>query len=220
MVGEYAHPTNQVGSSTRTEFIPMTRIPINENNDELNDGFTDAPESAPPRGAAGQPSGASAQNTATADVLTGDYQALKAERNSLYERLARATAEFKNSQRRLEQDLEQRTQYANSSLIKTFLPVIDNFERALATDPAKTDTAAVLKGLQIVHDQLMSVLRQQSVEEIAPAPGTPFDPSRHEALLQQDSTYQTPTVVQLLQKGYGLHGRTLRPAQVAVSRGA
>ena len=76
----------------------------------------------------------------------------------------------------------------------------------------------MLKGLQIVHDQLMSVLRQQQVEEIAPPAGTPFDPSKHEALLQQDSTYRTPTVVQLLQKGYALHGRTLRPAQVAVSK--
>ena len=96
--------------------------------------------------------------------------------------------------------------------------MIDNFERALNVDPGKTDTATVLKGLQIVHDQLMSVLRQQHVEEIAPPPGTPFDPAHHEALMQQDSTYATPTVVQLMQKGYSLHGRTLRPAQVAVSK--
>ena len=161
------------------------------------------------------------QKTATADpaaVAGADYAALKVERDNLFDRLARATAEFKNSQRRLQQDLESRTQYANSSLIKTLLPVIDNFERALAVDPAKSDTASVLKGLQIVHDQLMGVLRQQQVEEIAPAAGTPFDPSQHEALLQQDSIYKTPTVVQLMQKGYALHGRTLRPAQVAVSK--
>ena len=189
----------------------MTRIPINDDNDDLND-------QAPVEAAQAGDAGPKAAGSATADVFTSDYQALKAERNSLYERLARATAEFKNSQRRLEQDLDQRTQYANSSLIKALLPVIDNFERGLAVDSTKTDTTSVLKGLQIVHDQLMSVLRQQQVEEIAPAPGTPFDPSRHEAIMQQDSTYTTPTVVQLLQKGYGLHGRTLRPAQVAVSK--
>ena len=72
--------------------------------------------------------------------------------------------------------------------------------------------------MQIVHDQWLNVLKQQQVEEIAPAPGTPFDPTQHEALMQQDSQYNEPTVVQLLQKGYALHGRTLRPAQVAVSR--
>ena len=179
----------------------------NTQNDDLDLGsqpFADAP--ADPAGGPGSATG------------TDELTALRAERDSLFDRLARATAEFKNSQRRLQQDLEQRTQYANSSLIKSLLPVIDNFERALLVDPTKTDTASVLKGLQIVHDQLMAVLRQQHVEEIAPTPGVPFDPSQHEALLQQDSIYKTPTVVQLMQKGYTLHGRTLRPAQVAVSK--
>ena len=147
-----------------------------------------------------------------------DYQALKADRDAVRDRLARRCCRVQNSQPRLEQDLEARTQFANTSLIKTLLPVIDNFERALAVDLSKADTATVLKGLQIVHDQLMSVLKQQNVEEIAPAPGTAFDPTRHEALIQQDSTYKTPTVVQLLQKGYALQHRTLRPAQVAVSK--
>jgi molecular chaperone GrpE len=192
----------------------MTRIPINDDN-ESNDAFGQDQQREASNGSAAQ--GAD-QNSSAADTAMADYQALKADRDSLFDRLARATAEFKNSQRRLQQDLEQRTQYANSSLIKTLLPVIDNFERALTVDPSKTDTVSVLKGLQIVHDQLMSVLRQQQVEEIAPTPGTPFDSTRHEALLQQDSIYKTPTVVQLMQKGYALHGRTLRPAQVAVSK--
>lgn len=189
----------------------MTRIPINDRNDETNDSASDQSGSATGAGTADSSGGESV-------VAAADYQALKTDRDSLYDRLARATAEFKNSQRRLQQDLEQRTAYANSSLIKSLLPVIDNFERALAVDGSKSDAASVLKGLQIVHDQLMSVLRQQQVEEIAPPAGVPFDPSQHEALMQQDSIYKTPTVVQLMQKGYMLHGRTLRPAQVAVSK--
>jgi molecular chaperone GrpE len=191
----------------------MTRGTNNEGNDELNDPFMETGGNAT--------SDSADQSTATRPAAgndNADYTALKAERDALYERLARASAEFKNSQRRLEQDLEARTQFANTSVIKTLLPVIDNFERALAVDTSKSDTASVLKGLQIVHDQLMAVLKQQNVEEIAPAAGTAFDPSRHEALIQQDSTYKTPTVVQLLQKGYSLHNRTLRPAQVAVSK--
>jgi molecular chaperone GrpE len=115
--------------------------------------------------------------------------------------------------------MDSRLQYANSSLIKSLLPVIDNFERALAVDLSKADSASILKGLQVVHDQWLTVLKNQSVEVINPQPGTPFDPSRHEALMQQpNEKYKEPTVTQLLQNGYALHGRTLRPASVAVSK--
>jgi molecular chaperone GrpE len=148
-----------------------------------------------------------------------EMEKLKAERDDLYNRLARATADFQNTRRRLETEMDQRMQYANSSLIRSLLPVIDNWERALNVDPAKTDVPQVLKGLQLVHDQMMNVLKQQNVEVIAPAVGTPFDPSKHEALMQQpNDEYTEPTVTQLFQNGYALPGRTLRPAQVAVSK--
>jgi molecular chaperone GrpE len=188
----------------------MARIPI---DDDFDQPFADQPEPDAARG------------TASPDETQGergdgrdDVQNLRRERDSLYERLARATAEFQNIRKRQEQEADQRVQYANSTLIKSLLPVIDNFERALAVDPAKADAASILKGMQIVHDQWLNVLRQQQVEEIAPTPGTPFDPNLHQALMQQDASYPVPTVVQLLQKGYALHGRTLRPAQVAVSK--
>jgi molecular chaperone GrpE len=147
-----------------------------------------------------------------------DVQKLQEERDSLFDRLARTQAEFRNAQRRLEQDKEQAIQYANSSLIKTLIPVIDNLDRAVSVDPAKTEPAAILKGMQIVLDQLANVLANQGVEVVNPAPGTPFDPNRHEALMHQPSDkYTDPTVVMSLQKGYVMHGRTLRPAGVAVS---
>jgi molecular chaperone GrpE len=187
----------------------MPRIPIDDNNPDQQ-----------------TPDQPAAQGTAAPDGTRGDYtgnaedelQRLRAERDSLFDRLARTTADFRNTQKRLEQEMDQRVQYANSSLIKSLLPVIDNFERALSVDPAKADSASILKGMQIVHDQWMNVLGQQQVQEIAPQPGTPFDPNLHQALMQQDAVYPVPTVVQLLQKGYALHGRTLRPAQVAVSK--
>jgi molecular chaperone GrpE len=155
----------------------------------------------------------------TSSVADEQYRKLQQERDSLYERLARATADYQNSRKRLETEMDSRLQYANSSLIKSLLPVIDNFERALAVDLSKADSASILKGLQVVHDQWLTVLKNQSVEVINPQPGTPFDPSQHEALMQQPSDkYKEPTVTQLLQKGYALHGRTLRPASVAVSK--
>jgi molecular chaperone GrpE len=159
--------------------------------------------------------GPAPEDGAPADELTK----VQAERDELFERVARLTADFQNSRRRLETEFDQRLQYANSALIKALIPVIDNFERALAVDPAKVDAASILKGLQVVHDQWIAVLKKENVESIAPEPGEPFDPTLHEAVMQQPSDkYTEPAVTQLLSKGYTLHGRTLRPASVAVSR--
>jgi molecular chaperone GrpE len=184
----------------------MSRVPINdEDNIDPADGppDTEQPETELSGG----------------EMDSNEMLKLQAERDDLYQRLARAQADYQNSRRRLEAEMDQRLQYANSSLIKALLPVIDSFERALSVDPAKADAGSILKGMQIVHDQLLKVLRDQRVEVIAPEPGTPFDPEMHEALMQQpDEQYDEPTVTQLLQKGYALQERTLRPAQVAVSK--
>lgn len=162
-----------------------------------------------------------ASNGAATPEQIADLQKLQAERDELYDRLARVTADYQNSRRRLETEMEQRMAYANAALIKSLLPVIDNFERALAVDPAKSDSAGILKGLQLVHDQWLTTLKSQAVIEIAPEPGDAFDPTLHQALMQQDDPKyqaQKPTVVQLLQKGYMLNDRVLRPAQVAVNK--
>src|SRR5207237_5665104 len=114
-------------------------------------------------------------------AATGDVQKLQSERDDLYQRLARATADFKNTQKRIQGEADQRVQYANQSLIKSLLPVIDNFERALVQDASKVDAAAILKGMQIVHDQWLSVLKQQQVHEIAPRPGDSSNPTQTKA---------------------------------------
>jgi molecular chaperone GrpE len=148
-----------------------------------------------------------------------DLQKLQEERDILFNQLARVQADFKNAQKRLEGEKQQAIQFANSKLLKSLIPVIDNFERAIEVDPAKADGASILKGLAMVKEQLMKVLGENDVEVIAPQPGTPFDPNVHQALMQQPTDeYAEPTVTQLLQRGYAVHGRTLRPAQVAVSK--
>jgi molecular chaperone GrpE len=147
-----------------------------------------------------------------------DMQKLQEERDSLFDKLARTQADFRNAQRRLEQDKEQAIQFANASVIKAFIPILDNLDRAISIDSSKADSATLLKGMQIVLDQLAKILAAQGVEVINPTPGTPIDPNKHEALMHQPSDkYTDPTVVQTLQKGYIMHARTLRPAGVAVS---
>jgi molecular chaperone GrpE len=144
-----------------------------------------------------------------------ECQALKDERD----RLLYAVAEAQNVRKRLQQEKEQSLQYANQTLVKSLIPIIDNFERALAVDPAKTDAAAVLRGLQLVHDQLMNELKKQHVDVVDPKPGEPFDPTKHEALMQQEVPGGKPnTVAQTLTRGYAMHGRTLRPAGVMVAK--
>jgi len=150
-------------------------------------------------------------------VSLEDYDRLKADRDSLFERLARAQADFQNSRKRLEAEADQRLSYANANLVKALLPVIDNLERAVSVDP-NTDPASIIKGIQVVMDQFNKVLASQHIEAIAPQAGDPFDPTQHEALMQQPSNLPPNHVTQLLQKGYRLHDRTLRPAQVAVSK--
>jgi molecular chaperone GrpE len=149
-----------------------------------------------------------------------EFMKLKEERDSLFERYARAQADFQNSRKRLEAEADTRLQYANANLLKSLLPVLDNLERAVAVDIEKADAKSIIKGLQVLMDQIQKVLKAAHVEVIEPKPGTPFDPKQHEALMQQPSDdYDPNTVTQLLQKGYTLRDRTLRPAQVAVSKG-
>jgi len=131
----------------------------------------------------------------------------------------RALADVENMRKRLQAEKEQAVQYANQSLIRSLIPIIDNFERALAVDPAKSDAATVLKGLGLVHDQMLAELRKQAIEVIDPQAGEAFDPNRHEALMQVEKPGAKPnTIVQALTRGYALHGRTLRPASVMVAK--
>jgi len=184
----------------------MTQIPIDDENSESE---------APPEEQIleGEPA-----NDSNRGGDANEFERIKAERDMLFEKLARTQADFQNSRRRLQTEADSRAQYANATLIKSLLPVIDNFERALAQDPEKSDAKTILRGMQIVHDQWLNVLKQQLVQEIVPQPGEAFDPTRHEAIMQQPSEFPDGTVVQTLQTGYALHDRTLRPAQVSVSK--
>jgi molecular chaperone GrpE len=143
---------------------------------------------------------------------------LRAEKNALFEKLARAQADFTNSRRRLEADLETRVQYQLGKLIESQLPLIDNLERAIGMPADKADTATILKGVQLVHDQWIDLLKRFGVETINPKPGDAFDPMHHQAVMQEPSDQPEGTVSRSAQTGYSLNGKLVRSALVVVAK--
>ncbi|MGN6504536.1 MAG: nucleotide exchange factor GrpE [Tepidisphaeraceae bacterium] len=148
----------------------------------------------------------------------GEIENLRAEKNALFEKLARAQADFQNSRKRLEADLETRVQYQLSKLIESQLPLIDNLERAIGVDPAKAEAATILKGVGLVHDQWIDLLKRFGVETIAPKPGDAFDPHVHQAVMHEPSDQPEGTVARLAQTGYALNGKLVRSALVVVAK--
>lgn len=145
-------------------------------------------------------------------------RAAKADEN--WERLLRTTADFDNFKKRAAREKTEASQYANYSLISKLLPILDNFEMALAAaQNAQCDKLAALQsGVAMIQQQLKSALTETGLEEIDAA-GKPFDPNFHEAVSEQEST-DTPEghVLQQLRKGYKLKERLLRPATVIVAK--
>ena len=137
----------------------------------------------------------------------------------LLERLKRTTADYLNYQKRMERRLEEVGRFAVRDLLLDVLPVIDNFERALAHAEEQPQFQSLLDGIRLVHDQLLAALRKHGVERIE-AEGKPFDPEHHEAVAQLPSEeHPEGHVAGEMQAGYRLHDQTLRPSQVAVSSG-
>lgn len=135
-----------------------------------------------------------------------------------YQRFLRTQADFENFRRRTRKEKEELQQYAAQAVIEQLLPVLDNFERALEAGRHTDDLGSLVKGVEMVFNQLQEVLKAQGLETI-PSVGQPFDPYVHEAVMQVESDqYQSGYVVEELQKGYKLKEKVLRPAMVKVSQ--
>ncbi|KPK86575.1 MAG: hypothetical protein AMJ81_00875 [Phycisphaerae bacterium SM23_33] len=145
-------------------------------------------------------------------------EALTVERNDLLARLQRVSADFINYQKRVQRDITEARDFANADLIRELLGVLDDMERALQAARANhSQDDPLLAGMQLVYGKALEVLGRFGLQPIE-AQGRPFDPTRHEAMMQQPSAeHQSPTVLSELQRGYELKGRVLRPARVVVS---
>jgi molecular chaperone GrpE len=144
-----------------------------------------------------------------------ELEKLKAERDSLLDRLARQQAEFENARRRTIKEQQEFRDYAVGDALKSLLPVVDSLDRALQV---KSDAEEFRNGVDLIYKQLQSALAKLSVHPIA-SKGEPFDPHYHEAIEMVETT-EAPDhhVVDELQRGYKFKDRLLRPAMVKVAR--
>lgn len=160
---------------------------------------------------------------ATAEDLKSETHEPESELDSIRKELAgakdqflRAKAEQQNIQKRSAQERVEAVRYANATLVKDLIGTIDDFERALEHG-ADSDVQSLLTGMQLVHDNFLKVLKDHNVETIEPIDQA-FDPRYHEAMLQQPAENKEPgTIIQVVQRGYRINDRVLRPAQVIIA---
>jgi molecular chaperone GrpE len=142
---------------------------------------------------------------------------LESERDEAVDHLKRVAADFDNYRKRAARDQESLVARAHERLVKELLPVLDNLERALEA-AEQHEEAKLADGVTLVARELRSALEREGLREIE-ADGK-FDPHVHEALLTQPSEAEEGSVIEVLQKGYRLGDRVLRPARVVISQGS
>lgn len=161
---------------------------------------------------------AAAEATAeSSDDQNVDVGALQEEVAELKDRLLRSHAELENFRRRVQKEATESAKYSSLPFIRDLLPGIDNLSRAVDAAEQSGDTANLIQGVKMVAAQFADVLKNQKVQSISPE-GQPFDPNLHEALTQIPSADHEPmTVLQVIETGYQIHDRVIRPAKVMVS---
>jgi molecular chaperone GrpE len=156
------------------------------------------------------------EGTGAASAAQGDSELgkLRAERDSLVDRLARLQAEFENARKRTAREQQDFRDYALSDALKTLLPVVDSFDLALQNSSEKSD---LRNGIELINKQLHDALAKLGLRQI-PAKGELFDPRFHEAIEMVDTNeVADQVVVDELQRGYKVKDRLLRPAMVRVA---
>lgn len=150
--------------------------------------------------------------------------ALQAENIELKDKVLRALAEAENTRRRAEKDKEDTRKFSISNFAKSLLPVLDNFRRALdsVTEEQKQENEVLsnlMIGIEATERELLKAFEQNKIEKIEPV-GQQFDPNVHEVLFEMDAAGQEPgTVMQVVETGYKINDRLLRPARVGIAKG-
>lgn len=152
----------------------------------------------------------------TEEAVVDAAQVLEELKNEFDNRYKRLQADFDNFRRRTNQEKEQLSGFVKGNVLADLLPVLDNFERAVQS-PAEGDAKTFLNGFVMIHQNLMATLQKHGLAPIE-AVGQPFDPNLHQAIMRVETDeYPEDTVVEVLQTGYTVDGRCIRPAMVKVS---
>ncbi|MEK9951874.1 MAG: nucleotide exchange factor GrpE [Curvibacter sp.] len=165
-----------------------------------------------------EPGSAAPENTAAADPLQqtqAELAELKAKSAELADQFLRAKAEAENARRRAEEEISKARKFAVEAFAESLLPVTDSLEAGLAIKDATPEQ--IREGAEATLRQLNAALERHKVIAIAPAPGSKFDPHQHQAISMVPADQEANTVVSLLQKGYTIAERVLRPALVTVA---
>ena len=128
----------------------------------------------------------------------------------------RTQADFINYKKRTDQEKAEMVEFANSALILNLLSIMDDFERAFASLPAKSTELGWTEGIKLIYNKFKTSLEAQGLNDVT-AEGKPFDPHLHEAVMQQEG--EEGIVIEEIQKGYKFKDRVIRPSMVIVGKG-
>jgi len=158
------------------------------------------------------------KTAAHADELQERLESMEQEAKEAYDRFLRLSAEFENFKKRSDREVSDFKKFANESLLKEILPVVDSLQLALeSSGEGNIPAGGLQEGVELTLKEMLRVLEKFSVKPIE-ALEKPFDPSLHQAVMQEESDlHDEQTVIRELQKGYRIHDRLLRPSMVVVS---
>ncbi len=159
----------------------------------------------------------SAEEHGETDDLEQEIEQLKTEKDELQQKLLRVQADFENFRKRTKKERENDLKYKSQDIALELLPVVDNFERALQVEMEEEAARKLVEGMEMIYRQLLQALQNAGIEEIK-AEGEPFDPHYHQAVMQvKEEDKESNIVLEVLQKGYLLKDRVIRPAMVKVN---
>ena len=150
--------------------------------------------------------------------LQQNFESLQKEKDELFGKLQRVSADYANFQKRVPKQIADNICYEKEKIIKSLLPALDNFEHTLQNAHSAEDAEVFIKGIQIIHDQMLDIFKSHGVEQIK-SPGEKFNPAMHEAMMQKAEPEKEDNIVlEEFQKGYTLNGRVIRPCKVIVNK--